>query len=76
MARKSRKSKRSLFGGSKRSRKSSKSSGLLGKVGSAVGLGKGKSGVKRRKPSLKSLATELARIKLKRKIAKERLKVM
>lgn len=72
MARKTKKTK-SLLGGSKKSKSSRKKSGLLGKVGGLTGRG---AGVKRKKPSIRSLATELARIKLKRKIAKERLKVM
>lgn len=72
MARKSKKKTRIL--GSKKT-KTSKKSGFLGKVASAV-TGRSGAGAKRRKPSIKTLATELARIKLKRKIAKERLKVM
>lgn len=61
---------------SKSTKKSSKKSksGLLDKAKGLIG-GKG-AGKKRRKPSVVSLATELTRIKLKRKIRQEKLKVM
>lgn len=59
----------------KTSSSKSKSSGLLSKAKSLV-TGKKGSGKKRRKPSVTALATELARIKLKRKIRAEKLKVM
>lgn len=74
MGRKSKKTKVSkLSSGSKTSLLAPSKTGLFSKVGKNLFAGD-KSTTKRRKKTILQLSTELARIKLKKKIQKEKLK--